>query len=83
VNELKAEPGGDVMVAGGATLAKDLIAKGLLDELHLFVNPAAIGTGMTLFPELGAPQQLRLVTAGPFDYGVVGLHYEPKRSEPA
>ena len=28
----------------------DLITKGLLGELHLFVNPTAIGAGMPVFP---------------------------------
>ncbi|MGP3963406.1 dihydrofolate reductase family protein [Nonomuraea sp. 3N208] len=80
VNKLKAQPGGDIITYGGGTLVRDLIAKGLLDELHLFVNPAAIGTGMPVFPDLGAPQRLRLVTARPFECGITALHYEPKRS---
>ena len=65
---------------GGSTLVSDLIAKGLLDELHLFVNPVAIGAGMPVFPNLGAHQRLRLVTAQPFDCGITALHAEPRRS---
>jgi dihydrofolate reductase len=80
VNKLKAQPGGDMIAYGGGTLVRDLIAKGLLDELHLFVNPTAIGAGMPAFPDLGAPQQLRLVTARPFDCGITALHFEPKRT---
>jgi dihydrofolate reductase len=80
VNRLKARPGGDIIAYGGGTLVSDLIGKGLLDELHLFVNPTAIGAGMPVFPTLGAHQQLRLVTAQPFDCGITALHYEPKRS---
>jgi dihydrofolate reductase len=80
VNKLKAQPGGDMIAYGGGTLVSDLIAKGLLDELHLFVNPTAIGAGMPVFPNLGAHQQLRLVAAQPFDCGIAGLHFEPKRS---
>jgi dihydrofolate reductase len=78
VNKLKAQQGGDMIAYGGGTLVSDLIAKGLLDELHLFVNPTAIGAGMPVFPE--ARQQLRLVTAQPFDCGITALHFEPKRS---
>lgn len=80
VNKLKAQPGGDMITYGGGTLVSNLIAKGLLDELHLFVNPTAIGTGMPVFPTLGTHQQLRLVTAQPFDCGITALHFEPKRS---
>ena len=80
VNKLKAQPGGDMITYGGGTLVSDLIAKGLLDELHLFVNPTAIGAGMPVFPNLGAHQRLRLVTAQPFDCGITALHFEPKYS---
>ena len=80
VNRLKAEPGGDMIAYGGGTLLSNLIAKGLLDELHLFVNPTALGAGMPVFPNLGASQQLRLVAAQPFDCGITALQFEPKRS---
>ncbi len=80
VNQLKAQPGGDLIAYGGGTLVSDLIAKGLLDELHLFVNPTAIGAGMPVFPNLGAHQQLRLIAAQPFDCGITALHFDPKRS---
>jgi dihydrofolate reductase len=80
VNRLKAQPGGDMIAYGGSTLVSGLIAKGLLDELHLFVNPTAIGAGLPVFPNLGAPQRLRLVAARPFDCGITGLHFEPERS---
>ncbi|MFI6742594.1 dihydrofolate reductase family protein [Nonomuraea sp. NPDC050451] len=46
VNGLKARPGGDLIAYGGGTLVSSLIARGLLDELHLFVNPVANGAGM-------------------------------------
>ncbi|MET9511168.1 dihydrofolate reductase family protein [Streptomyces flavidovirens] len=80
VNELKAQPGGDMITYGGGTLVSSLIAEGLLDELHLFVNPIAIGAGMPVFANTVAYQQLRLVTARPFDCGITALHFEPKRS---
>jgi len=80
VNELKAKPGGDIITSGGGTLARSLIAEGLLDELHLFVNPTAVGAGMPVFPALGSNQPLRLVTARAFDCGVTALHLEPARS---
>ncbi|MQY05011.1 dihydrofolate reductase family protein [Actinomadura macrotermitis] len=78
IAKLKAQEGGDIIAYGGSTLAQSLIAEGLLDELHLFVNPTAIGSGMPVFPE-GAYQGLRLVGAHPFDCGITAMHYEPKR----
>jgi dihydrofolate reductase len=80
VTELKSRPGGDLITYGGSTLVTNLVARGLLDELHLFVNPTAIGAGLPVFGNLDAYQRLRLVTARPFDCGITALHYEPKRS---
>jgi dihydrofolate reductase len=80
VNKLKAQAGGDIITYGGSTLVQDLIAKGLLDELYLFVNPAAIGAGLPVFPNLGANQRLRLVSAQPFACGITALLFEPMRS---
>ncbi|MFP8885864.1 dihydrofolate reductase family protein [Streptomyces mangrovi] len=79
VNRLKAQPGGDIITYGGGTLVRNLIARGLLDELHLFVNPVALGAGMPVFPDTGAHHRLSLVAARPFDCGITALHYEPKR----
>ena len=77
VNRLKAEPGGDMIAYGGSTLVSDLVANGLLDELHLFVNPTAIGTGMPVFGNRDAYRRLRLVTARPFECGITALHLVP------
>ncbi|SFL26325.1 dihydrofolate reductase family protein [Streptomyces pini] len=80
VNRLKEQPGGDIITYGGATLVRNLIARDLLDELHLFVNPVALGTGMPVFPDTGSHHRLNLVAARPFECGITALHYEPKRS---
>lgn len=79
VNRLKSQPGGDMIAYGGGTLVSALIAEGLLDEIHLFVNPTAIGAGMPVFGS-DAYRQLRLVAARPFDCGIAALHFAPKRS---
>jgi dihydrofolate reductase len=78
VNQLKSQAGGDIIAYGGSTLVTSLIAEGLLDELHLFVNPTAIGAGLPVFPKTYS--QLRLVAAGAFECGVTVLHYEPQSS---
>ena len=78
VKKLKSQDVGDIIAYGGSTLVTSLIAEGLLDELHLFVNPTAIGAGIPVFPK--SYSQLRLLTAKPFECGVSVLHYEPQRS---
>jgi dihydrofolate reductase len=77
ITKLKAQPGGDMITYGGGTLVSSLTAKGLLDELHLFVNPTAIGTGMPVFGNRDAYRRLRLVTARPFECGITALHLVP------
>ncbi|MEV0195076.1 dihydrofolate reductase family protein [Nonomuraea sp. NPDC050691] len=77
ITKLKAQPGGEMIVYGGGTLVSSLIADNLIDDLHLFVNPVAIGSGMPVFPG-GAHHRLRLADAKPFDCGITMLHFEPK-----
>ncbi len=64
-------------VSGSATLVGAMLADGLVDELHLFVYPIALGTGLRLFPE-GAPRtSLALAGSEAFDNGVLHLTYTP------
>ncbi|WP_400193189.1 dihydrofolate reductase family protein [Hymenobacter sp. B81] len=79
ITELKSQPGQDLITYGGVSLAASLVQHGLVDELHLFVNPTAIGRGRSIFAELTAHQPLTLVQATAFDCGIVGLHYAPRR----
>jgi dihydrofolate reductase len=72
---LKAEPGGDMLIVGSASLARASIAQGLVDELWLNVNPVVLGGGARLFPEGGPTRPLRLIATRPMASGVVGLHY--------
>lgn len=78
IKELKAQEGKDIIAYGGASFVSSLIKEGLVDEYHLFVNPTAIGTGLSIFNQLDAKQELKLVNAQAFDCGIVVMHYEPK-----
>lgn len=79
IGQLKAQAGADLIAYGGAAFVSALIREGLIDEFHLFVNPAARGAGKPIFAALSEKQDLRLVRALPFACGIVVLHYEPKR----
>jgi dihydrofolate reductase len=77
VRSLKAEVAGDLYVSGSATLVRALIADGLVDELHLYVYPLALGEGIRLFPE-GAPRTpMTLLGAEALSNGVAHLTYGP------
>lgn len=78
VKALKSRLGGDLITYGGADFASELIAHDLVDDLHLFVNPTAIGEGMPIFRR-GGRRDLTLVEAHPFACGIVVLHYRPRR----
>jgi dihydrofolate reductase len=80
INKLKSQNGRDIIVYGGATFDSSLIKAGLIDEFHLFINPAAIGNGLTLFKDLNEIQKFNLVKSIAFDCGIVLLHYEAKRA---
>ena len=63
------------LAIGGPGLAAHAIAAGLVDELHLFVNPVIVGGGLRALPD-GVRLELELVGERRFRNGVVHLHYE-------
>jgi len=80
INQLKNKKGKDIIAYGGATFVSELIKNQLIDEFHLFINPAAIGKGMTIFNELENKQNLTLIKSTSFECGIVVMNYELKQS---
>jgi dihydrofolate reductase len=81
VTRLKSEPGDSTITIGGSvSIVRQLLAAGLLDELHLLVHPIAVRTGMRLFEEGGSPIPLTLVRSETFETGVLNLVYAPATS---
>ena len=80
VTALKNEPGdGTIAMSGSVSVVRQLLAAGLLDELHLLVHPIAVRKGMRLFDE-GDPIPLTLVSSQTFETGVLNLVYAPAKS---
>jgi dihydrofolate reductase len=73
VRELKARPGKDLWLCGGAQLAAALLPE--LDELVLKVNPVLAGDGIRLFESGFAPRQLELRNRRSFESGVTWLTF--------
>jgi dihydrofolate reductase len=83
VTALKNDPGiRRIALSGSVSVVRQLLDAGLLDELHLFVHPAAAGSGLRLFEEGGPARHLKLIAAEPFDTGVVYLVYGPDPNPP-
>jgi dihydrofolate reductase len=59
---------------GGAGLAASAFAQGLVDEIHLYVNPVIVGGGKRALPD-DVRLDLRLVDQHRFQNGTVHLHY--------
>ncbi len=78
ITNLKNGKGKDILVYGGAAFAASLIKAGLIDEFHLFLNPAVVGKGMSIFTDLEQKQNLNLVKSLSFGCGIVLLCYTPR-----
>jgi dihydrofolate reductase len=74
VADLKALPGRDVHLAGGAQLARSFVRLGLVDEYRLHVHPV-LSSGATLFDPLERKRRLELLGTTTYDGGVVSLRY--------
>ena len=81
VTALKNEPGdGTIGMSGSVSVVRQLLAAGLLDELHLLVHPIAVRKGMRLFEEGETPIPLTLISSQTFETGVLNLVYAPAES---
>lgn len=77
VAELKEKPGGELLVPGGGTLIRQLLADDLVDAINLFVAPVIIGQGTRLFPETGRDKALELAEWKVMANGVIVQVYRP------
>jgi dihydrofolate reductase len=66
IAELKSGPGRDILVFGSHTLWNDLLAHGLVDELHLMIGAGVLGAGTRAF-EGRPPVSLRLIDTRTWD----------------
>jgi dihydrofolate reductase len=81
VTALKNEPGDRTIgMSGSVSVVRQLLAAGLLDELHLLVHPIAVRKGMRLFDEGEPPIPLTLISSQTFETGVLNLVYAPAES---
>jgi dihydrofolate reductase len=77
IRKLKDETDGIIYVSGSGTLVRALLKDGLVDDLHLFVYPVALGKGKRLWADDVDPTKLALKEHEAYDNGVVHLDYGP------
>ena len=73
IKRLKENSPADIAI-GGAALAGQAIAQGLVDECHLLLGPVLVGGGKRALPA-GVQAQLELLDERRFHNGFVYLHY--------
>jgi dihydrofolate reductase len=73
VRRMKAEAEQDLVV-GGAELAGQAVAAGVVDELHLYLAPIVVGGGTRFLPD-GVRVELELEEERRFKGGMVFLRY--------
>lgn len=77
VSDLKRSPGHDIRIHGSLSLARDLLAADLVDDLRLVVAPSLAGSGTRLFGDDDHLHKLDLVDARRSG-GCLLLHYARK-----
>ena len=76
IRALKERLDRNLYVSGSGTLVRGMLADGLVDHLHLFVYPVALGAGLKLFAD-GAATKFALASSETYENGVVHLDYRP------
>jgi dihydrofolate reductase len=71
VTTLKHTTNARIICFGGAGLASALVAHRLVDEYQLFVNPTAVGAGLSIFASAVNGLPLQPIDAKAYDCGIV------------
>ncbi|NEE07337.1 dihydrofolate reductase [Streptomyces sp. SID7499] len=79
IERLRSEPGEGEIALGGATLAAQAAASGLIDEYRAIVYPVLVGGGIPFFPRDERRVDLELVETRTFSSGVVLLRHRVTR----
>jgi len=76
ITTLEQQPGKDLLLTGGSTLAGALTDLGPIDEYHIVVHPVVLGGGRPLFRDPRQRITLRLAGSRVLDGRTVLLHYQ-------
>jgi len=79
---LRASPGKDIWIMGGAELTASFLDAGEIDEFIINVIPILIGEGIPLVSPHRRTVELSLFSAHPYEDGVVKMHYGVSKKRP-
>jgi dihydrofolate reductase len=79
IERLRPEPGEGDIAIGGATLAAEAAALGLIDEYRAMVYPVLVGGGIPFFPQHERRVDLELAETRTYSSRVVYLRYRVAR----
>ncbi len=79
INEIKQQPGSEILVFGSPSATHSLIQRNLIDGYWLFVNPIILGQGIPLFTNIKHTVKLNLLNTTQFACGVTELNYAVDR----
>jgi dihydrofolate reductase len=80
IADLRAQPGGNLVIMGSGQLIRSLLPHGLIDEFFLMIHPIVLGSGQTLFGPEAETHRLRLVDSAQTEAGVLLATYHPARA---
>ena len=75
VNEIKNQPGKDILIFGSPAVSQLLMQHDLIDSYWIFVNPIILGKGVPLFTEMSNKIKLKFLKTKQFANGEFGLNY--------
>jgi dihydrofolate reductase len=76
IEELKQEPGDDLVILGSGELVRSLMRRHLIDEMVLIIHPLVLGSGRRMFGDDGTFAKFRLVEAVPTTTGAIVATYQ-------
>ncbi|HEX4534702.1 MAG TPA: dihydrofolate reductase family protein [Rhizomicrobium sp.] len=81
VDAIKVQPGRNLIAFGGAGFAASLIANGIVNEYQFYVNPVALGEGLSVFEKRDKDSALDLQEAQSYECGVAVTRYTPSKEK--
>ena len=72
---LEAAAGKDIRVGGGATVARDFLKAGLVDQLHVAIAPILLGSGIRLWDDLRGLESGYEVTTESAESGTIHVTF--------